>query len=229
MVRTATTIYSLHPTGSPVRVPFSGSMESLDAARLCYGDSTTIHNIVPHCQSDSTLAIAFFYFDFNDTKKQNPENLIRSLIKQLSGQSTNTPETLNTLYSRSQDGQQQPTTDDLESTLQQMVKDFHQVFFVLDALDECTEREELMELIGHIVGWKAENLHLLTTSRRESGITETLEPLTTGQISIQNEVVNADIQIHLRNRLRNDSKLRKFRAHERKEIETKLMNGAHGM
>lgn len=191
--------------------------------------STIIQNVMLHCQSDPALAIGFFYFDFNDTEKQNLVNLIRSLIMQLSTQSVNTPSALNTLYSRNHDGQRQPTTDDLMLTLQQMLEEFRQVFIVLDALDECTEREELMQFVDSIIGWKIEKLHLLTTSRRETDITENLEPLTTGQIPIQNETVNADIQTHVRERLQNDPKLRKWPAKVQMEIETALMNGAHGM
>ena len=110
-----------------------------------------------------------------------------------------------------------------------MLKEFCQVFIILDALDECTEREELMKLIDSIIGWKIEKLHLLATSRRETGITEILEPLTTALISIQNENVDADIQIHVRERLQNDLKLKKWPAKVHMEIEATLIDGAHGM
>lgn len=182
-----------------------------------------------HCQSDQTLVICFFYFDFNDIEKQRHENLLRSLITQLSKQSINTPEALSKLYSRCEDGQQQPTIDALILAFQQMIKEFGQVFIILDALDECTEREDLLALIDSMAGWKVEKLHVLATSRRETDITETLEPLITGQISIQNETVNADIHIHLRERLQNDPKLGKWPAKVQMEIEAALMNGAHGM
>ena len=182
-----------------------------------------------HCQSDQTLAIIYFYFDFNDTKKQRHENLICSMIVQLSMQSTNTPEALNTIYSRCQEGQQQPTVADLVLTLQHMLKDFHQMFIVLDALDECTEREGLLRLIKEIVDWKLEKLHILATSRREKDIEEALKPLITGQICIRSALVNSDIQIHIRERLQNDTKLRMWPEKVKIEIEAMLMDKAHGM
>lgn len=155
--------------------------------------------------------------------------MIRSLITQFSTQTINSPVALNTLYSHSSDGQQQPTTDALMSTLQHMLDEFHHVFIILDALDECTEREELMDSINDIIGWKDEKLHLLATSRRETDITEALRPLTTGQISLQNETVNADIQTYVGERLQNDPKLKKWSEEVRMEIEATLMDGAHGM
>lgn len=191
--------------------------------------STIIQDVMLQCQSDQALAMIYFYFDFNDTEKQRHDNLIRSLVMQLSMQSSNTPEALNMLYSCCQDGKHQPTIDDLATTLQHILGGFHETFLVLDALDECTEREELLALMEQIVGWKIGKLHTLVTSRREREIEETLEPLITGQICIQSALVDADIKIHLRERLQNDQKLKKWPAEVQKEIEATLMDGAHGM
>ena len=115
------------------------------------GSSTIIEDVTLHCKSDSAVAVAYFYFDFNDAEKQRHENLLRSLIVQLSEQSVKTPEALNTLFSRSQDGGQQPKSDALALTLQRMAGDFDEIFIILDALDECRERQERLELIENIV------------------------------------------------------------------------------
>jgi hypothetical protein len=136
---------------------------------------------------------------------------------------------LNKLFARSQDGQQQPTTEGLTSTLQLILRDFHQSFIILDALDESREKEELLELTENIVKWKLETLHLLATSQREKDIEENLMPLITGQICIQSTLVDADIRIHIRERLQNDAKLRKWPEDVRMEIEKTLMGGAKGM
>jgi hypothetical protein len=191
--------------------------------------STIVEDVKQHCQSDQRLAIIYFYFDFSNFEKQRYENLIRSMIAQLSMQSTNTPEALNTIHSRCQEGHQQPTIKDLTSTLKDMLGDFHETFIILDALDECTEREELLGLIKAIVDWELKKLHILATSRTENDIEEALVPLITGQICIQSAVFNADIQIHLRERLQSDPKLKKLPEEAQKEIEETLMDGAHGM
>lgn len=93
--------------------------------------STIVQDVMLHCQSDQTVAIMYFYFDFSDTEKQRYENFIRSLVVQLSKQSMNTPEAISTIYSRCQEGQQQPTTDDLVLTLQHILRDFHEIFIIL--------------------------------------------------------------------------------------------------
>jgi hypothetical protein len=191
--------------------------------------STIVEEVIVHYKSDSSVAIAYFYFDFNDSKKQRHGNLLRSLIIQLSIQSNKTPEALDNLFTCSQDGRQQPTSDALVLTLQHIVNDFHQTFIILDALDECKEREELLELIENIISWKLEKIHILATSRREREIEEVLEPLVTGQICIQSTLVDTDIHIHIRERLQNDPKLRNWPVNVQREIEKSLMDGANGM
>jgi hypothetical protein len=56
-----------------------------------YLSSTIIEDVISHCLADSTAGVVYFYFDFNDVKKQYQENLIRSLITQLSAQSAKPP------------------------------------------------------------------------------------------------------------------------------------------
>ena len=182
-----------------------------------------------HYKNSPEVAVVYFYFDFNDAEKQKHGNLLRSLIVQLSMQSLNIPESLEVLFLRSQDGQQQPTIGALTSTLKHILENFQQTFIILDALDECKEREELLGLVESIVDWKLEGLHILATSRVVREIEVSLEPLVTAQICIQSAIINADIHIHIRERLQNDIKLRKWSTNIQTEIESVLMNGADGM
>jgi osmotically-inducible protein OsmY len=140
-----------------------------------------------------------------------------------------TPPCLDALFTRCQNGEQQPTTDALADTLREILGSFQQAFVILDALDECMEREELLELIETILAWKIENLHILATSRNEKDINDFLESLVTGQISIEGASVDADIRTHIREQLKKDSKLRKWPANIQTEIEETLMKGAAGM
>lgn len=114
-------------------------------------------------------------------------------------------------------------------TLQHILRSFRQTFIVLDALDECNEREELLGLIRNLTSWKVEKLHVLATSRRERDIEESLLPLINDQICIQSALVNADIRTHVREQLRSDPKLQKWHPDIQMEIEQTLTDGAQGM
>ena len=191
--------------------------------------STIVEDVFQHCHLDPTLAVAYFYFDFRDAERQWHEKMIRSLIMQLSVQNAGTPQALESLFSSKMSGNQQPTSHELLMTLQQMAQEFNETFVILDALDECKEVHELLEDIKEIARWKTGKLHILVTSRREKDIGDTLEPLITDEICIQNELVDADIRIHLCEKLQNDPKLKTWPANVQKEIKEILMNGAQGM
>jgi hypothetical protein len=127
-------------------------------------------------------------------------------------------------------GKQQPMTGELLTTLRQIVQEFDETFIILDALDECTERQELLTNIEEIAKWKIGKLHILATSRREKDIEEWLEPLVNDQekICIQSALVNDDIRTYVHEKLQTDRKL-KWSAKVQEEIEKSLMDGAHGM
>ena len=182
--------------------------------------STIIQNVIGHCQSEPTRAKAYFYFDFNDSRKQMTENLLRSLVTQFSAQDHRIPESLQSAYSQSQNGQQQPTIEILTPILRQVLENIGSAYIVLDALDECTDREVLLELLEVIMGWKLEYLHILVTSRKEQDIAESLESLVTCQLDIRSSYVASDIRIHILERLANDSKLKRLPPHVKNDIET---------
>ena len=56
------------------------------------------------------------------------------------------PKVLVNLYSHCGTGYQEPTLNDLQNTLQAILDGFSSTFIILDALDECTEREKLLKL-----------------------------------------------------------------------------------
>ena len=191
--------------------------------------STIIEDVYHHCESNASFAIAYFYFDFNDAEKQQSDNLICSLITQLSLQSPSCPDALAALYSQNQDGQRQPTTESLMTTLKSILRGFQHAYVILDALDECGDREQLLSLIEDITEWKLGTLHMLTTSRKEQDIDDCLGPLVSAKINLESALVNVDIQTHLHERLRNDAKLKKWPTKVHEQIEVALMKKADGM
>ncbi|PVH67796.1 ankyrin, partial [Cadophora sp. DSE1049] len=109
------------------------------------------------------------------------------------------------------------------------LNEFGETFIILDALDECKEREELLLLLKNLTSWGAGNLRVLATSRRERDIEEALEPLVSSEICLQSALVDNDIGTYLSERLQNDPKLKRWPANVRGEIKDTLMEGAQGM
>ena len=175
--------------------------------------------------------VAYFYFDFNDSDKQTCNNLIRSLIKQLSMQNIGIPKSLKDLYTSKQDGQQEPSLAELLKTLEEIAVGFSESYIILDALDECAEKEkeELLGLIKEITRWERGKPHILVTSRREKDIEDELEPLCTASFDLETAPVDADIQLHVCEELDRHRKLQKLPTDLKEEIKEKLTTQAHGM
>ncbi len=173
----------------------------------------------------------FFYFDFNDAKKQRHERMIHSLICQLSMYGDTS--VLRDLYSSFLNGSRQPTGEVLINTLREMMTCLRDTYIILDALDECTEREELLTDLENFWSWEDANLHVLATSRKETDIEEALTPLSDARsrICIQSALVNADIRAYVHDRLQNDRKLKRWQKQPKVqlEIEDTLMGKADGM
>jgi hypothetical protein len=191
--------------------------------------STIIENMMHNWKKGPGIAVVYFYFDFHDHEKQKYESLLRSLVVQLSMQCMKTPECVEKLFSHSLSGLKQPSTKALVDTLQEILQDFTEVFVIIDALDECDDRVDLLEHLEYVSNWQLDQLHILATSRRERDIEDSFEPLSITQLPIRTDNVNPDIQTYIKERVKKDARLKRWPALVKLEIEDTLMAKADGM
>jgi Cdc6-like AAA superfamily ATPase len=195
--------------------------------------STIIEHLLQHCHDDTSMVVAYFYFDFNNTQKQDPELMLRSLLCQLVQRSVVIPKGVDALFSSCENGQRKPSSHALLQVTREAAQEFTHVYIVLDALDECTQRSELMNMLETVAAWQLDNLHLLVTSRKERDIESSLEKHIRDEDAacLQKDVVDKDIQRYVQQRLHNDNDLARWNrdAAIRQEIEEALMCGARGM
>ena len=195
--------------------------------------STIIEHLLQHCDEDAREVTVYFYFDFKDVQKQDPESMLHSLLSQLLQCSVAIPKEVDELFSSCGNGQQQPSLPALLNVAPQVIRQFTHVYIVLDALDECTKRTELTDILETLIGWQLGIVHLLMTSRRERDIETFLGNHVTreGIISLQKDVVDKDILRYVQQRLVDDQDLAKWNKDQdtMQEIEIALMHGARGM
>ncbi|KAJ7067281.1 ectomycorrhiza-induced ankyrin-domain/NACHT-domain-containing protein [Mycena amicta] len=113
--------------------------------------------------------IAFFYFDTNNSGQRTVKQLLSLLVIQISLKAPHPDKTLHALWSSYANGEHLPSNSALISdALIPILGEFIQpVYIVLDALDECSEHDKLLDVVKHIVDAKLANVHLLLTSRPE--------------------------------------------------------------
>ncbi|KAL8884826.1 MAG: hypothetical protein Q9215_007210 [Flavoplaca cf. flavocitrina] len=197
--------------------------------------TTIIERLMEMCSHDQNFALAYFYFAFDDQAFQSVEGLVRSIITQLCAQSTSIPHCVESLYNKCSEQRSQPTPpsrESLRTVLNQLFCCFKEVYIVLDALDECTDRHDLIIALEEIVAWQKSELHLLTTSRRELDLEECMDTLAeeADRIGIQGMPVEADINSYVRGRLFTDRRLKQWNRPElEEEIAMTLTSKSHGM
>ena len=184
-------------------------------------------------------AMAYYYFDFRDVKKQDRYGLLSSIVSQLSAELDSCYEVLSQLISSHAGGTRKPTTSALTKCLKDMLSLPGQgpIYIVVDALDECpnfpgrpSARDEVLELIEELVDLKLPNLHLCAASRPEMDIRTVLEPLTTLNISLHDESgQREDIIKYIESVVRSDRSMRKWKEEVKQLVVHTLSGKSDGM
>ncbi|KAI9871309.1 MAG: hypothetical protein M1830_003043, partial [Pleopsidium flavum] len=153
------------------------------------------------------------------------------MIAQLSNRTSEIPQTLVHFYyhnTRHASASHHPTSG-LAELLAQVIEGFSQVYIIIDALDECVNRDDIVRFVDMTMDWKLGKLHWLVTSRTERDIEEHMVNRSTAQIPLQGSHIDVDIHSFILGRLQNDPKLNRLSKEVKEEIEGTLMKGAQGM
>ena len=195
--------------------------------------STVLEDLLGRADQCTGSAVVYFYFDFNDPQKRRADLMLRSILAQLLRKCAEIPVAVAALFSSCKSGLQQPPLSACVDVLRRVIIEIPRVFLVLDALDECNSRKELLEVITSISDWKANNLHVLLTSRKERDIQDTIVQIVNSEnmVHLQSDQVDPDIRAYAVERLSKDKSLEKWRKSNevQEEIESVLMKKAQGM
>ena len=190
-------------------------------------------SIINHLsKTQASLATAYFFFDGRDSQKelQLHDKMIRSLVWQFSLKcGSGVPKVLADLYSGCGNGYQQPSLDDLHNVLQKILGGFDSAYIILDALDECSERDKVLDWVQTVILNKNGNLrlHLVTTSRPEKEITDKFKSYY--YVDLVQASGSHNIVAYLDYQLQNDSDWQKWDKKIQDEIKSTLIKQADGM
>jgi hypothetical protein len=183
--------------------------------------------------------MAYFYFDFRDVNKQKLQNLLPSLLSQLSARSDSCHDILSQLYCTHDRGEQTPSDRAMVECLKEMLSLQAQwpTFVILDALDECpisssipSAREEVLELVDELVSLHLPNLHICVTSRPEHDIRVVLECLTEHPVSLHDESgQQEDISNFVASFVRSNQRMKRWRDEDKNLVIKVLSEKAEGM
>ena len=121
-----------------------------------------LHSVFPR---DTESGIGYIYFNYKQQDEQTINDLLASLLKQLTGARQSLPKVLQDLYDQHKTERTRPTVDELSRALHSVTGMFSRVFIVIDALDEC-QYEYRTKFLSRIFQLQtAARVYIFATSR----------------------------------------------------------------
>ena len=185
------------------------------------------------------ISLAFYYFDFKDSKKQDRRGLLSSLLLQLTARSNTFHGILDLLHFAHGEGSRQPNENDLTRCLKDVlaVPGQGKIYIIVDGLDECpnnsgmpTSREKVLKLVGDLVSLRLPHVRICISSRPEIDIRSSLERLTSHCVSLHDERgQRKDIIDYIKHVIVSDQNMAKWREEDKQLVVDTLAQKADGM
>jgi hypothetical protein len=200
--------------------------------------SSIIKDIESICAT-GLASVAYYYFDFKDTGKQDRRGFLSSLLTQFCTRSHRGYDVLSSLYEAHDNGSRQPSEVDLIRCLKNVLtlSRHGRVYIVVDAVDERpnkpgipSPREKVLQFMKELVDLQHPDIRVCITSRPEVDIRTALEPLASHAVSLHDEGgQRSDIIDYIKSVVESDANMRKWRPGERQLVIDSLSRKANGM
>jgi hypothetical protein len=200
--------------------------------------SSSIIKDIESIRVTGLASVAYYYFDFKDTEKQDRRGLLSSLLSQLCTRSHRGYDSLSSLY-KAHDGSRQPSETDLIQCLKNVLAlpGHGKAYIIVDAMDESpnkpglpSPREKVLRLVEELVDLGHPDIRVCITSRPEVDIRMALEPLASHAVSLHDEIgQRSDIIDYIKSVVESDANMRKWRPEDRQLVIYSLSQKANGM
>ena len=139
--------------------------------------SIVVEELTASFQNNKSIGIAYLYCNFRRQHEQKVEDLLASLLKQLTQGRSSLPDIIKSLYDSHQNKRTRLSFDELSRALQLVGNMYTRVFFVIDALDECQASHNCRKaFLSELFRLQAKcGANLFTTSRFIPEITENFQ------------------------------------------------------
>ncbi|KAF2181001.1 hypothetical protein K469DRAFT_692519 [Zopfia rhizophila CBS 207.26] len=154
--------------------------------------SVVVEELNTRFQNNKSIGVAYIYCNFWRQDEQKAENLLASLLKQLTQGQSSLPDSVKSLYDSHKDQRTRPSFDEISRTLQSVAAMYSRVFIIVNTLDECQVSDGCrMRFLSEIFNIQAKcQASLFATSRFILEINEKFKESMRSEL--QNEI-NAEI------------------------------------
>lgn len=190
--------------------------------------SMVIDELQSYCLS-SHHRLAYFYCDFKNSA--NTRHLFGSLIRQLAIQDQHSLDAVESLLgSKIGETNHSVTMKTLLEVLSSILgsdQSLCHTYVVVDALDESSDREKLLDTLATLRKMSNLRLNILVSSRIEHDICFAFDGLPT--ITMKEEDVSHDVEVYINHQLNKHPVLSKLQDNVKSNVISTLATGASGM
>ena len=167
--------------------------------------SLVIDHLSAFCQLSTGSSITFIYCNYQEPRTTTAYMSIA--LKQLCRTMRSLPPKLQELFEQHYRNDSQPKYDELRNIFFAIIQQLGHVFFVVDALDECTpdERKSLCKFLLSITDTASTSsspsqgtVKVFITSRKESDIEQAFQQKVIPVIEIEATKVDSDIAVYVK-------------------------------
>lgn len=187
--------------------------------------ATVINDLVARFQNDPGIGIAYLYCNYQRKIEQKAQDLLASLLKQLTQKQPSFPSEVKSLYDKHRQNHTRPSLEEISKMLHSVASFFSRVIIIVDALDECEvsdgcRKTLLTEILNLQIKTRAS---LFATSRSIPDITERFQ----GSITCEIRAHNEDVRRYLDGRILQSGQ--KLLESHREEIKSEITKAVEGM
>ena len=161
--------------------------------------SIVVNELTTRFSTDTTIGIAYIYYNFRRQEEQKIDDLLTSLLKQLAESQPSLPVAVKELYDRHKTKRTRPSLDEISRSLQAVTALYSRVFIAVDALDECQVSEGCRKrFLEGLVNLQAKcGTNIFVTSRPISSIEKEFEGSQVLEIRASDEDVRKYLDDHM--------------------------------
>ncbi|GFF43165.1 isoform 2 of serine/threonine-protein phosphatase 6 regulatory ankyrin repeat subunit A [Aspergillus udagawae] len=157
-----------------------------------------IDDLTTRFLDDQSIGIAYIYCNFRRQNEQKVEDLLASLLKQLSQEQPALPDSVGILYNRHKGRGTRPSLSEISEALRSVAAKYSRAYIFIDALDECEVDGCRTKFLAEIFDLQAIcGVNIFATSRFIPQITERFKYSMTLEIRACDE----DVREYLKDRI----------------------------
>jgi ankyrin repeat protein len=186
-----------------------------------------VDNLATRFAGNLAIGIAYIYYNFRRQDEQKAEELLASLLKQLTQGRSSLPDSVKSLHDKHKDKRTRPSLAEISKALQSVAAMYSRVFIVVDALDECQASNGcrarfLLEIFNLQAKCQAS---LFATSRFIPEITEKFE----GSIALEIRATEQDVRRYVDGHISHLASFVGRNLDLQEEIKTEIVKAVDGM